>query len=78
MYSVVKVFLSIKFFIFTKIFNFLPAFSLIVAMWFFQERFVLNSTPKCLCLATVSNVVLLNERGHSMLARFLLSVCLTS
>ena len=47
-------------------------------MWSFQERFVLNSTPKCLCLSTVSNVVLLNERGNSILARFLLSVTVSA
>ena len=77
-YIVVKVFLSIKFFSFAKIFNFLPAFSLIVVMWSFQDRFVLNSTPRCLCLATVSSVVLLNERGSPMLARFLLRVAVSA
>ena len=59
-YIVVKVFLSINFFSFAKIFIFLPAFSLIVFMWSFQDRFVLNSTPRCLCLSTVSSIVLLN------------------
>ena len=75
---VVKVFLSVTFFNFAKIFNYLPAFSLIVVRWSFQERFVLNLTPRCLCLATVSNVVLLNERGNSMLARFPLSVTVSA
>ena len=77
-YIAVKVFLSIKFFSFAKIFNFLPAFSLIVVMWSFQDRFVLNSTPRCLCLATVSSIVLLYERGSSMLARFLLRVTVSA
>ena len=75
---VVKVFLSIKFFSFAKIFIFLPAFSLIVVMWSFQDRFVLNSTPRCLCLSTVSSIVLLNERGNSMLARLLLRVTVSA
>ena len=42
--------------------------------WSFHERYVLNSTARCLCFTTVSNVVLLNEIGHSKLARFLLRV----
>ena len=44
-YIVVKVFLSNKYFSLARIFNFLPAFSLIVVMWSFHERIVLNSTP---------------------------------
>ena len=35
-------------------------------------------TPECLCLTTVSNVVLFNERGNSMLARFLLRVTVSA
>ena len=73
-YIVVRVFLSNKYFSFARTFNFLSAFSLIVVTWSFHERFVLNSTPRCLCFTTVSNVVLLNERGNSKLARFLLRV----
>ena len=37
-YIVVKVFLSNKYFSLARIFNFLPAFSLIVMMWSFHER----------------------------------------
>ena len=66
-YIVVKVFLSDKCFSLARMFNFLPALSLIVVMWPFHERFVLNSTPRCLCLTTVSNIILLKERGNLML-----------
>ena len=73
-YIVVRVFLSNKYFNFARTFNFLSAFSLIVVTWSFHERFVLNSTPRCLCFTTDSHVILLNERGNSKLARFLLRV----
>ena len=77
-YIVVKVFLSFKFFNFAKIFNFFTSIFTNSCYVVFQERFALNSTPKCLCLATVSNVVLLNERGNSILARFPLSVTVST
>ena len=57
-YIVVRVFLSNKYLSFARTFNFLSAFSLIVVMWSFHERFVLNSTPRCLCFTTHSNVIL--------------------
>ena len=60
-YIVVRVFLSNKYFSFARTFNFLSAFTLIVVTWSFHERFVLNSTPRCLCFTTDSNVILLNR-----------------
>ena len=73
-YIAVRVLLSNKYFNFARTFNFIPAFSLIVVTWSFHERFVHNSTLRCLCFTTLSNVVMLNERGNSKLARFLLRV----
>ena len=48
-YIVVKVFLSNKFYSLARIFNFLPALSLMFVMWPFHERFVLNATFRYLC-----------------------------
>ena len=73
-YIVVRVFLSNKYFSFARTFNFLSAFSLTVVTWSFHERFVFNSTPRCLCFTTDCNIILLNERDNSKLARFVLRV----